>query len=64
MIYFNLSPHFFFFSVLSWADVPNWPQMPSKYKLGNLVETDDSTSRADTGKFFQKQSFHAINIPL
>jgi len=34
--------------VLSWADVPNWPQMPSKYKLGNLVETDDSTSRADT----------------
>ena len=39
--------YFLFFSVLSWADVPNWPQLTNQLNSGNNHE-NDQTSRSDT----------------
>ena len=46
---FTFHNHIYFIniSVLSWADVPNWPQMTNQLNSGNNLD-NDQTSRSDT----------------
>ena len=39
--------YFIIISVLSWADVPNWPQLTNQLNSGNNLD-NDQTSRSDT----------------
>ena len=46
-IWINVFSNYFFAIVLSWADVPNWPIMPTNQEL-NSDDENDPTSRSDS----------------